>query len=162
MEILLNLRYKFANIKPMSENNQKKYELVSILPSQLEGKDLENVKKEIKEIVAKFEGSIEFKEERKHELAYPVNKQGQGIYLISQVSIAPENVANLSKELKLNKQVLRHLIVQMPAIRPEKAKHEKPATAKTQKEQKRKEEKKPSKEELKEIDKKLDEIIEEI
>lgn len=163
MEILLNLRYKSANIKPMSENNQKKYELVSILPSQLEGGDLENVKKEIKEIVAKFEGSIEFKEERKHELAYPVNKQGQGIYLISQVSIVPENVANFSKELKLNKQVLRHLIAQMPVIRPELEKARKPKPAAISDEPpKKKLKEKPSKEELKEIDKKLDEIIEEI
>jgi len=147
----------------MSENNQKKYELVSILPSQLEGGDLENVKKEIKEIVDKFEGSIEFKEERKHELAYPVNKQGQGIYLISQISIAPENVANFSKELKLNKQILRHLIAQMPIIRPEVEKVRRPkVTAISDEPPKKKVKEKPSKEELKEIDKKLDEIIEEI
>ncbi len=147
----------------MSENDQKKYELVFILPSQLEGGDLENVKNEIKEIVNKFEGSIEFKEERRHELAYPVNKQGQGIYLISQVSIAPENVANFSKELKLNKQILRHLIAQMPVIRPEVEKPRKPKPAAVSHEPpKKKVKEKPSKEELKEIDKKLDEIIEEI
>lgn len=154
----------------MSEENQKKYELVSILSSQLEGMDLEKAKKEIDEIVSRTGGSIDFREEKKHNLAYPINKQGQGIYLVSQVSIPPENVANLSKELKLNKQVLRHLITQLPITKPEKVKHKKPATAKPpastqrggQKEQKRKEEKKEKKVKLEEIDKKLDELIEEI
>lgn len=148
------------------DQDQKQYEIVFILPPQLEGEGLENAKKEIEETINKFEGKIEFKESEKKDLAYPINKQGQGIFIISQLSILPDNINNLSKELKLNKQVLRHLISQMPVIKPET---KKPLSRRTQPTEphlvklKRKEKPKVGeKTDLKEIDKKLDEIIEEI
>jgi len=146
----------------MPEQPQRQYELVCILPSQLEGGNLEKAKKEIEQIIARFGGTINFKEEKKRNLAYPINKQGQGIYLINQVSIAPEEVADFSNELKLNKHVLRHLITQLPVVKPEVKKSRPKKII-----EKLKVEKKPSyakaakgKTSLKEIDKKLDEIIE--
>lgn len=136
------------------EENQKQYELVLILSPQTEGEDLDNAKKEIEEIVKKFEGTIEFKQIEKKDLAYPINKQGQGIYIISLLTIIPDNVNNLSKELKINKKVLRHLISSMPIIKKTK---KKPASKKALK---RKMEMKPKeKTDLKEIDQKLDDII---
>lgn len=162
----------------MPEEDQKKYELVCIIPPQLEGSDLQNTKKEIENIVQKNQGSIDFKEEKKHNLAYPINKQGQGIYIISQISISPEKVNDLSKELKLNKQVLRHLINQLPVIKPriEKPKKKpvtKPAVIKKDIKKSKPTIKAPAldksvtskpegKTKLEEIDKKLDEIIKEI
>lgn len=152
----------------MPEQDQKKYELVSILPSQLEGGSLENVKKEIEQLITELEGTINFKEEKKHDLAYPINKQGQGIYLISQILIAPEKISNLSNELKLNKQILRHLISQIPTIKPKPEKPKpKPVITKTPTDEKlirktKKKEPEKGKVKLEEIDKKLNEIIEEI
>lgn len=144
------------------EQDQKNYELVCILPPYLEGEDLEKSKKEIQEIISKFESEIDFKEAEKRELAYPINKQRQGLFLVSRLSIAPDNVNNLSKELKLNKQVLRHLISRLPVIKPgvKKAKSKKiikkikrkPSYAKATK----------GKASLEEIDKKLDDIIDKI
>jgi small subunit ribosomal protein S6 len=150
----------------MPEEVQKQYELVCIVSPQLEGGDLENTKKEIEEIITKADGSINFKEEKKHNLAYPVNKQRQGIYLITQISIAPEKVGNISKELQLNKQVLRHLITQTPIVKPEAKKARVKKTIK--KAEPLVEPKPPSAEpreakvKLEEIDKKLEEIIGEI
>lgn len=159
----------------MPEEIQKKYELVCILLPQLEGVDLENVKKEIEQIITKLEGTINFKETKKHDLAYPINKQGQGIYLISQISIPSSKVASLSNELKLNKQVLRHLISQIAVVKPtaKKEKRKKPVEsaeriqagppASTQRgKPKTKSFGEKDKIQLEEIDKKLDEIIEEI
>lgn len=145
------------------ETTQKQYELTLILPPQLEGMDLENVKKEIEDTIAKFHGKIEFKELNKRDLAYPINKQGQGIYLISHLSIAPDNVNNLSKELKLNKKILRHLISHLLPAKPE-IKKPKPSLEKIKKVKQKIKEKKveESKVKLEEIDKKLDQIIEEI
>lgn len=147
---------------------KRQYELIIILPSNLDGVGLDNIKKEIKETTIKLGGEIDFKEQEKRDLAYPINKQGQGIYLINQLSIIPEKVSNLSNELKLNKQVLRHLITQISIIKPEVKKAKSKKVIK-----KSKVEKKPSyvptkvgttedKTSLKEIDKKLDEIIKEI
>lgn len=166
------------------DEDRKQYELVLIVPPNLEGGDLQNVKKEIENIVQKSQGSIDFKEEKKHELAYPINKQRQGIYIISQISISPEKVNNLSKELKLNKQVIRHLISQLPTVKPEKKAAIKPKIKqmsqpapiqrndlkskdfiekpKTAIKPPAKISKPEDKTKLEEIDKKLDEIIKEI
>jgi ribosomal protein S6 len=150
----------------MPEEIQKEYELVCILLPQLEGADLENVKKEIEQIITKLGGTINFKETKKHDLAYPINKQGQGIYLISQISIPPEKVANLSNELKLNKQVLRHLISQIAVVKPViKREGRKKIIKKVEELSPTKvgaTEGKKEKVQLEEIDKKLNEIIKEI
>jgi len=151
----------------MPEEIQKKYELVCILLPQLEGVDLENVKKEIEQIITKLEGTINFKETKKHDLAYPINKQGQGIYLISQISIPSSKVASLSDELKLNKQVLRHLISQIAVVKPaaKREKRKKPVESAERIQAgppKSKSFGEKDKIQLEEIDKKLDEIIEEI
>lgn len=153
----------------MPEEIQKEYELVCILSPQLEGADLENIKKEIEQTIIGLGGTINFKETKKHDLAYPINKQGQGIYLISQTSIPSSKVADLSNELKLNKQVLRHLITQLPIIKPEvkKAKRviKKPVAHAERKQADPPESEdfgKKEKIKLEEIDKKLNEIIEEI
>ena len=45
----------------MSEQAQKEYELICILSPQLEEADLENVKKEIEQIITRSEGTINFK-----------------------------------------------------------------------------------------------------
>ena len=145
------------------EDSQRQYELVCILHPQLDEDDLENTKREIEETINKIGGTISFKESEKRELAYPINKQGQGIFLSGQVSILAENVANLSKELKLNKQILRHLINQVARVKAEFKRKIKPK--KIIKKQIKKIEEKKEKEtkvKLEEIDKRLDEIIEEI
>lgn len=141
----------------------KEYELLCILSPKLEGADLDKTKNEISEATAKLEGAISFKESGKKPLAYPINKERQGIFLISQVSIFPEKLIELSKELKANKQILRHLISQMKPIEEESGKPRiikkplKPKKVITKKEQSEPE--KTSGETLEEIDKKLDQII---
>ena len=148
------------------EETAKDYELLCILSPKFEGEDLDKAKNNISEIVGKLEGIISFKESSKKPLAYPINKEKQGVFLISQVSIIPEKLIELSKELKNDKQILRHLISQLD-IRKERAERaaaaRKPAKPKKtiiKKEQPEAE--KPSGETLEEIDKKLDEIIGEI
>jgi len=160
---------------------QRKYELTCILSPLLEGADLENTKEEIKETINQLEGVLNFKEEKRQNLAYPINKQGQGIFITSQISILPRKIASLSKELKLNKEILRHLITQMTEVTKTKKIKKKPVLIKKtlvdekqiesiekddvkpkEKLEPKPEAKKEEKISLKDIDKKLDEIIEEI
>jgi len=164
---------------------QRKYELTCILSPLLEGADLENTKKKIKETINQLDGTLNPKEEKKQNLAYPINKQGQGIFITSQISILPKNIASLSKELKLNKEILRHLITQITEVTKAKKPKKKPTLIKKtfinekqiesiekndvkpeekpkSKSEAKKEEKMSLKDSLKDIDKKLDEIIEEI
>ena len=107
------------------EQVQKQYEVTFILSPQLDEAGLESAKKEVEQIIAKFNGKIDFKQSEKKDLAYPINKQGQGMFVVSELSIDPDKVNNLSKELKLNKTVLRHLINSLHIAKPGKVK-EKP------------------------------------
>lgn len=148
------------------DETQRQYELIFILSPQLEGADFDKTKDEISEIMTQLGGTISFKESEKRTLAYPINKQGQGIFLIAQIFISPENIANLSKQLKINKQILRHIINQLEAP---KAETEKQKFIKKSLKPKKSavftrpaEEKPKSEAKLEEIDKKLDEIIGEV
>jgi ribosomal protein S6 len=147
------------------EETTKDYELMCILSPKLEGDDLEKTKNHISETIGRLTGTINFKESSKKPLAYPINKEKQGLFLISEISILPEKLIELSKELRANKQIMRHLINQLgiqrepekPRLMKKPAKPKKPIIKKEQPE-----EEKPSEETLQEIDKKLDEIIGEI
>lgn len=150
------------------DENSKQYELTCILSPHLEGAGLENAKNEIEKSVKQLNGEIVFKEIEKRSLAYPINKEGQGIFLNGEITMSPENITALPKELKLNKSILRHLINHLyiskekdrrPDRRPMKQKNEIiKEKKKIIKEKKTVEDKKT----LEEIDKKIEEIIGEI
>jgi len=147
------------------EETTKDYELLCILSPELEGGDLDKVKDEIAETIKKAQGTISFKESSKKPLAYPINKKGQGIFLISQISIPPDKIVEFLKELKTNKQILRFLLNQLEAHVEESEKLRmvrKPIKAKKPITREKPIEPKPSEGTLEEIDKKLDEIIGEI
>jgi small subunit ribosomal protein S6 len=148
------------------EETAKDYELLCILSPKLEGGDLDKAKNDISEIIGKLTGTINFKESSKKPLAYPINKEKQGIYLISQISIFPEKLIELFKELKANKQILRHLVSQLESSKEEPGKpriiKKLPRPKRTIVKKEQPEMEKPSGETLEEIDKKLDEIIGEI
>ncbi|MBD3282372.1 MAG: hypothetical protein GF387_02070 [Candidatus Portnoybacteria bacterium] len=159
------------------ENNLKQYELTIILLPEKEGADLDQAKAKIKKTIESHEGSIEFKKEENKDLSYPINKKHKGLFLTSIIKMSPDKISNLSKELKTNQEILRHLITEFKETpepkeepRPEKPKKkeqkEKPKKAPEPKEEPKPEPKPQTEEEKKEkekeLDKKLDEIIEEI
>jgi len=93
------------------ESEVRKYELICILGPHLEETDLDNFKQSFEKIVSDNNGQIiHFMDPKKRDLVYPINKQKQGIYLVSHILLEPENIANISKELKTNENVLRSLI----------------------------------------------------
>lgn len=148
------------------EETAKEYELMCILSPRLEEGDLNEVKNEISTAITRLEGTINFKESSKKPLAYPVNKEKQGIYLISQLFVFPEKLIEFSKNLKMNKRILRHLISRMEIQRESEKpriikKTIKPRKTIIAKKDQSMPEKSPSKT-LEEIDKKLDQIIGEI
>jgi small subunit ribosomal protein S6 len=147
------------------EEAMKDYELLCILPPELEGGDLDKIKDEIAQTIKRNQGTISFKESSKKPLAYPINKKGQGIFLVSQISIPPDKIVEFLKELKTNKQILRFLLNQLEANKEEDEKLRivrKPIKVKKPITKEKLIEPKPSEETLEEIDKKLDEIIGEI
>jgi len=107
------------------ENEQKQYELTCILEPHLDGADLENFKKDLEKIVSNNNGQIKhLAEPEKKELSYPINKQGQAIYIVSHLVFEASNVAEFLKELKINKLVVRHLmtILEIPKADSDRSK----------------------------------------
>jgi len=148
------------------ENELKQYELICILNSHLEEAELDVFRQGLEKNINQLGGQIiHFKEAEKKNLAYPINKQNQGIYLISHIKLAPEKISDFSKELKSNNQILRHIISYLESLEEtEKPRPIKklirakkfsfvPTKVKTS------EGKKEDKLKLEEIDKKLDELV---
>ncbi len=47
----------------------------------------------------------------KRPLAYPIRKQREGIYVFLQAQIDPRKVEQLERNLKLDENILRHLVI---------------------------------------------------
>ena len=95
----------------MAQNKLKTYELtvITILsPTSTRGKEnLKEIEGKIKKI-----GKIDKKESwGEKKLAYPIKKNQNGFYYFFQFNTQPSEIANLDKYLKLNENVIRHLIV---------------------------------------------------
>lgn len=159
------------------ENEQKQYELTCILEPHLESADLDGFKNDLETIIANHKGKIErFMEPEKRELAYPINKQGQAIYVVSHITFESGDVTEFLKALKTNKLVLRYIITKLEIPQEPTAITEKPKTIRKSKTRKEETTDKPSfvnlpagrhgttedkdeKLDLEEIDKKLDELV---
>lgn len=146
------------------ENELKQYELICILNPRLEGVELDNLKQDLEKIINQFNGKIiHFKDIVKRDLAYPINKQRQGIYLTLHVELNPEKINDLSKALKPNTQILRQIINYLETSketeRPKMMR--KPAQIKKFIKKDRSSPVKTAENKLKleEIDKKLDELV---
>lgn len=92
-----------------------KYEFTLVLPvKQAEAKQkavLEKVKKAVEEAKGKVE-----KEESwgKKTLAYPIDKQTEGVYFFLELSLPAEKVGEINRLVEMDEEVLRHLLVKAP------------------------------------------------
>jgi len=88
------------------------YELTYILSSLTEKEDAQALAGKIDEMIKGLGGQIK-KEEfgDKKRLAYEIKKQSYGFYVILEIEIDPEKLEELQRELRLNRDVLRHLII---------------------------------------------------
>jgi len=90
----------------------RSYELVLILSSALEKAEQEKILGKIKKIIAEAGGKVgEVTEWGKRELAYPVKKQNEGIYLFLNLEIEGKEAKKIGEKLKIEESVLRHLLV---------------------------------------------------
>lgn len=88
------------------------YELTFIISAELTGakekKVLDNIEKTIETLGGKLGKKDEWGKKR---LAYPIKKKTEGVYFLFDLSLPSSKVASLDRELEINEDVLRHLIV---------------------------------------------------
>lgn len=131
----------------------KTYELTYLATPSLTEEEAQEYHGKIKKIIEKEKGVLGKEQEPlKKDLAYPIKKESKSYLACVDFESTEESANKVSKEIKKEKNVLRHII----------ARKEFSKVNEKQEERKRKRKSKslkPEKTKLKEIDKKIDEIL---
>lgn len=163
----------------MAKNKDSKtphYELLFIVSNKFTEDEVKPIVEEVKKTIESNDGETTYAEYwGKKELAYEIEHFNHGYYALYEFDAAGEKMAKIDKDLRMNKKILRHMIVSkrfrtLEEIEQEKRKSQELAdslrAANSQKTKKEKEEVKEVKEKaeakvnLQELDEKLDKILE--
>ena len=90
------------------------YEIVYIFDSSLDSSVIDQKLERFNGLVAdKKEGGeiVAVEQWGKRHLAYPIRKQDNGYYVVVQFHTDPERLPEFERTIKLDEQVLRHLVV---------------------------------------------------
>ncbi len=92
----------------------RNYEIMVIVKSNLE---VENAKKEIeniKKIITDGKGKVVSTNEMgQRKLAYPIKKEINGLYYVLTFSSDNDTLNELERRIKINENILRHLIIRL-------------------------------------------------
>lgn len=89
-----------------------KYEIVYIFRSSLTSEELESKLQNFHSLLTRDAGQISAVEHwGKRQLAYPIDKERNGDYVIAQFETEPRSLPDFERILKLDDQILRYLIV---------------------------------------------------
>ncbi len=95
-----------------SDLKMREYEGLFIIRPDLDDEGIKRVEQQIKVDVQKNQGKILYsKFKGKKKLSYPIKKRTEGIYLIINFNIHPEQISNLNRTYRLNNDILRIVIV---------------------------------------------------
>jgi ribosomal protein S6 len=94
----------------------RQYELTYLLPNSLKIAEVSQAQAAVVALVAKFDGAIETTEDwGKKETAYAIRHSGsdqnEALYTHLLFSMPAKNAQALERELQLNTQVMRHLLI---------------------------------------------------
>lgn len=99
----------------MQTEELKKYELMVILSGQMaEGdfaKELDEIRKLLQENTSGIAQELSW---GRRELSYRLKRQNHGYYLVFTFTAGPSALAELTTTIKLNPNVLRHLLITVP------------------------------------------------
>jgi small subunit ribosomal protein S6 len=89
-----------------------KYEIVYIFRSSLASEELESKLENFHSLLTRDAGQISAVEHwGKRQLAYPIEKERNGNYVVAQFETEPGSLPDFERILKLDEQILRYLIV---------------------------------------------------
>ncbi len=92
----------------------RSYELVFIVHPEVDGDDFTAVVDRVTSLVERNSGKVaqvDFWGSRR--LAYPIQDQWEGQYVLMHLELEPHGVMGLERDLVLVEQVIRHLIVRV-------------------------------------------------
>jgi len=88
------------------------YELLYIVPNKFTEDDLKGINSRVNKLIEETGGKITFKEDwGKKKFCYPIEHGRFGYYQFVEFDIEPGLVEKIHTELRMNNEVLRHMIV---------------------------------------------------
>ena len=103
-------------IKIVADKQSKLYELTYLLPVDFTDSKRATVSESILKLITKYKGKVlQTKDWGKRELAYKIKHQGkfyfEAVYTHQIIKFSPAKVQAFEKELLLEEQIMRHLVV---------------------------------------------------
>lgn len=94
----------------------KPYELLYIVPAVMTDAEAEAVSAKVSEMISAVGGNIiRTQSLGKIKLAYAINRQKYGFYILTHFDADPATIAKLENALRLHEHVLRHQLIGRPA-----------------------------------------------
>ena len=92
----------------------RSYELIFIVHPELDEDDLTAVLERVTGLIERNSGKVSRVEPwGLRRLAYPIEKQWEGQYVLMELELEPQGMAGLERDLGLVEPVMRHLIVRV-------------------------------------------------
>jgi small subunit ribosomal protein S6 len=92
----------------------RSYELVFIVHPEVDGDDFSAVVERVTSLVERNSGEVtEVNVWGLRRLAYPIQNQWEGQYVLMLLELEPQGVTGLERDLMLVEQVIRHLVVRV-------------------------------------------------
>lgn len=96
---------------------QRNYEMMYIIKPTLDEDAIDAVAKKVDDAIGAIGGSIEKSEKRgRKRLAYEVKDFKDGYYVLTHFKADPAQLTEFERVLKLNEDVIRHLIVRLDEV----------------------------------------------
>jgi small subunit ribosomal protein S6 len=92
--------------------NLLKYDVIYILDPMATAEEMAAVSAKVEQVLNDAKGTVLKKDEwGKRRLAYPVKKHREGLYVFYHVSIFPESVSEITRNLRLMEKVIKYSVV---------------------------------------------------
>jgi len=90
------------------------YEMVFIARPAVEGEALQALIERLHDVINAGGEVLETDVWGKRELAYPIEKEREGMYFLIRARMDPNHVSEVERTIRYTDQIIRHLIVRVP------------------------------------------------
>jgi small subunit ribosomal protein S6 len=102
----------FLEIRRWIIADMRNYEFTFIVHPDVEDEGVADTTEKVSQLIAEGGGQvINVDHWGRRRLAYPIDKQREGYYVLMQVQLDPKSLGELERNLKLTEEVIRYLLV---------------------------------------------------
>ena len=90
------------------------YELIYIMPPDLDQAAIDALNEQVSQYIQQFGGAVDnIRTSDLRQLAYEIKGYTEGIYAVIKLHCETSAVSRLDRELTLNQQIIRHMIIRV-------------------------------------------------